>query len=359
MNKETPLVSIIIPVYNVADYIRPCLDSALAQTYKNLQIITVDDGSPDECGNICEEYAKRDSRIEVVHKENGGLSSARNAGLLAAKGEYIYFFDSDDLIENNLIERCLETMIMTESDVVVFNYDRVPNGGKSPEFHKAREIVINSVEERKDFICNVLCKHKIGWESWGRFFNAKVIFDNGLLFEDNKKVFAEDFHFMLQVACVAKKVFVIEDILYHYTIRGDSIMGKVSYMPFDKFPYLFDSMGKFMDKISNLLSDGNSIMADIMLRQLDSTTSQLRYAEKSYVESALQENSIFFSEIIDLSKSGNDKYRSKTEAVLLDFYTAFFSHNKLKCFIMWNKYYYLTHFFPTISYYLGKIHIHI
>ena len=95
MSKE-PLISVIIPVYRVERFLSRCIDSVIGQTYKNLEIILVDDGSPDRCGDICDEYACKDQRIKVIHKENGGVSSARNAGLDIAKGAYVTFIDSDD-----------------------------------------------------------------------------------------------------------------------------------------------------------------------------------------------------------------------------------------------------------------------
>ena len=98
------MISIIVPVYNVENYLKPCLDSILASTYQDFELILVDDGSPDNCGKICDEYAIRDSRIRVIHKQNGGLSDARNAGLNVAAGEYIAFVDSDDLIHTRMLE---------------------------------------------------------------------------------------------------------------------------------------------------------------------------------------------------------------------------------------------------------------
>lgn len=99
-----PLISIIVPVYKVEQFIHECVDSIIDQTYNHLEIILVNDGSPDRCGEICEEYAKQDHRIVVIHKENGGLSSARNAGLDICKGEYIAFIDSDDVIHPQFVE---------------------------------------------------------------------------------------------------------------------------------------------------------------------------------------------------------------------------------------------------------------
>ncbi len=112
-----PLISIIIPVYNVEQYLHRCVDSVLNQTYKNLEIILVNDGSPDNCPFICDEYAKKDKRIIVVHKENGGLSSARNAGLEIVQGEYISFIDSDDWIHENYIEILYKNLHEKKADI--------------------------------------------------------------------------------------------------------------------------------------------------------------------------------------------------------------------------------------------------
>lgn len=104
MLNNNELVSVIIPIYDVENYLRQCVDSVIKQTYSNLEIILVDDGSPDRCPVICDKYAESDSRIKVIHKKNGGLSDARNAGLSIAQGEYVYFLDSDDYIELEAIE---------------------------------------------------------------------------------------------------------------------------------------------------------------------------------------------------------------------------------------------------------------
>ncbi len=113
------LVSVIIPIYKVEPYIRECLDSVINQTYRNLEIILVDDGSPDGCPKICDEYAENDSRIKVVHKENGGLSDARNKGLDVASGEYITFVDSDDVVHKAYVEFLYDNLKKTNSDVSV------------------------------------------------------------------------------------------------------------------------------------------------------------------------------------------------------------------------------------------------
>ena len=116
------LVSIIVPIYNVEKYIKECIDSIINQTYKNLEIILVDDGSPDCCPKICDEYSKKDKRIKVIHKENGGLSSARNAGLDVAKGEYVSFIDSDDVVDEKFIETLYNLCIENNCDISECNF---------------------------------------------------------------------------------------------------------------------------------------------------------------------------------------------------------------------------------------------
>ena len=113
-----PLISVIVPVYKVEEYLARCVDSILGQTYRNLEILLVDDGSPDRCGVMCDEYASRDSRIRVIHKENGGLSSARNAAIDAARGEYIGFVDSDDWIEPETYEALLDMALAEKVKLV-------------------------------------------------------------------------------------------------------------------------------------------------------------------------------------------------------------------------------------------------
>ena len=111
LEKSNPFISIVVPIYNVEKYLKKCVESILNQTYKNFELILVDDGSPDRCGEICEDLKKKDLRIRVIHKENGGLSSARNAGIDVAKGEYIGFVDSDDYIEPFMYEKLVNAVV--------------------------------------------------------------------------------------------------------------------------------------------------------------------------------------------------------------------------------------------------------
>lgn len=120
-----PIVSVIVPVYKVERYIHKCVDSILNQSFTDFEVILVDDGSPDNCGKICDEYAEKDERIKVIHKENGGLSDARNVGLDVARGKYISFVDSDDWIHKDLLKDNVNRMISENADVIIFNYIEV------------------------------------------------------------------------------------------------------------------------------------------------------------------------------------------------------------------------------------------
>jgi glycosyltransferase involved in cell wall biosynthesis len=115
--EQTPLVSVIVPIYNVEPYLRRCVDSICQQTYENLQIILVDDGSPDSCGTICDEYTITDSRVMVIHQKNEGLSGARNNGLLFAKGEYVAFVDSDDWLHPELYATLMHMIVQHDLDM--------------------------------------------------------------------------------------------------------------------------------------------------------------------------------------------------------------------------------------------------
>lgn len=220
-----PKVSVIVPIYKVEPFLRCCVDSVLSQTFSDFELILVDDGSPDNCGIICDEYAARDSRIRVVHKQNGGLSDARNAGLNVAVGQYIYFLDGDDFIEPELLQTVVETMD-TGLDLMIFRYYRFFEG-ETPQavpFEKYGLVQLTEKAERMDFILKDLLTYKFGWEAWNRVFRRDIIQNYGLRFADNRKIFAEDLYFSLCYCAHVKNLLVMDKCLYNYRIHGDSIM---------------------------------------------------------------------------------------------------------------------------------------
>lgn len=211
------LVSVIVPVYNVEKYLDKCIQSIINQTYQKLEIILVDDGSPDRCGIMCEQYAELDGRIRVIHKKNGGLSDARNVGVERASGKYLLFVDSDDFIDCELVEKTVESAEAYQSDIVLFDYKRLEPDG-SIEF-----CCINNLPENKGFQLReypkVLFKSISAWNKLflKQFFvNSNIQFPVGYCYED----LGSSPRYLL----AADKISYVKETFYNYVIREGSIM---------------------------------------------------------------------------------------------------------------------------------------
>lgn len=182
---EKDLISIIIPVYKVEKYLKNCVESVIAQTYQNIEIILVDDGSPDKCPAICDEYAKRDSRIKVIHKQNGGLSDARNVGIEHAKGKYITFIDSDDNVSNDYIEYLYELLMKHNTKMSIATHTVVSNK-KRINFGNGYTEKVLTTEECLD---RMLCEQGFSVSAWAKLYSKELFnelrFPKGKLNEDN------------------------------------------------------------------------------------------------------------------------------------------------------------------------------
>lgn len=217
---KNDLISIIIPVYKVEKYLEKCIESVLKQTYTNLQIILVDDGSPDNCGKICDEYAKKDSRIEVIHKVNGGLSDARNVGISKAKGRYIGFVDSDDYIKEDMYEILLNLIKEYDADVSICNLYDVIDG---KEYIRNKE---NGIQEysRLDILKEVLLDKNIQSYAWNKLYK-KELFDE-IKYPIGKKY--EDIGTTFYVFEKCNKIVVTSEPEYYYLKRSDSLVNNVT-----------------------------------------------------------------------------------------------------------------------------------
>ena len=208
-------ISLIVPVYKVEPYLCQCIDSLLAQTYTNLEIIIVDDGSPDRCPEICDSYAKKDARIKVIHKENGGLSDARNAGLDIATGAYIGFVDSDDWIEPAMYELLMQQMLQTGADISMcghFNYV----DGKYNEAGSDGSITVFNRDEAMD---QLYMDQTIKSYAWDKLYRRKLL--EGIRFPKGRCY--EDIYIMHDVFARAEKVCYLNKCLYYYRRRAGSI----------------------------------------------------------------------------------------------------------------------------------------
>ena len=214
MKNET--ISVIVPVYKVEPYLRECVDSIINQTYQNLEIILVDDGSPDNCGAICDEYAAKDSRVRVIHKENGGVSSARNAGIEAATGSYIGFVDSDDWIEPDMYENLLESLQRENAEIAapITFYDP-----------STRQSVLSG-EQLLRSIFRVITKQSKWFDSYGFWANLyPVTLVKETPFDPDMAI-GEDFCFLINIYKSISRCAVCDKTMYHIRYHEDSAYGR-------------------------------------------------------------------------------------------------------------------------------------
>ena len=212
------MVSVIVPVYKVEDYIRECIDSILAQTYPDFELILVDDGSPDNCGRICDDYAKGDNRIKVVHKVNGGLTSARNAGLDVAKGEWIMHVDGDDWIDPDMIESLIEAAQATGADLVFGDFTKY---GPYAGYYKLPTWSSDKRESISNYIAYMMTT------IWGSISKRSIYADHSLKSPEGIS-YCEDFHLIVRLCHFAKKVVNVHRSFYHYRYRPTSIMSNMN-----------------------------------------------------------------------------------------------------------------------------------
>lgn len=215
-----PLISVIVPIYGVEAYLHQCVDSLLTQTHKNLEIILVDDGSPDGCGAICDEYAAKDSRVRVIHKKNGGLSDARNAGIDVAQGEYIGFVDSDDWVMPDMYEYLLQGILGYQTDISYCGYVNVRTAWIDYRNEETDKVYTTETA------LNELFFDRLGNFAWNKLYKAElwqdVRFPVGKNFEDIRTTY--------KLFERASRIAILKEPKYYYRIREDSIMHDVSFI---------------------------------------------------------------------------------------------------------------------------------
>lgn len=225
---SSPLISVIIPIYKVEQYLKRCVDSVLNQTYTKLEIILVDDGSPDSCPKICDDYATLDSRVEVVHKKNGGLSSARNAGLDICKGEYIAFVDSDDFVSNYFIEFLYKAVLENHVNVSVAEYRSFNENEELIDENKPDDYVAKkqSLEEIMSRYSSIYAHDSmLTIVSWNKLYKADL-FDE-VRFPEGK--FYEDAATTYKILNRCDEIAFVNNPLYYYFLRRNSISGSETF----------------------------------------------------------------------------------------------------------------------------------
>lgn len=218
-NGENPLISIVVPIYNVEKYLNQCINSIVKQLYDNLEIILVDDGSVDGCSEICDKWAQEDQRITVVHKANGGLSDARNAGIRAAHGSYIAFVDSDDWIEDSFVQNLYDEIQSAHSELAECSVKVVDESGVFLKYRKA--YAEQNPIERNSALKHLIEENGIYQTVWNKLYKMDLV--KTIPFETGK--YHEDEFWTYKVIGKTERISVVDVALYNYRQRTTSIMG--------------------------------------------------------------------------------------------------------------------------------------
>lgn len=250
-------ISIIVPIFNVELYIHQCIDSILNQTYKNLEIILVDDGSPDSCGRICDEYAQKDSRIKVIHKQNEGLGEARNTGLGEATGDYIYFIDSDDWIELNMLATLVHELEQEQADFVMCGFKKCAEGRQPVIDHhteqkqtfRGKEIikqlflpmVAQKSEVKEDYTINMCV--------WTNLYKRDIIEKYCIRFLSERTYLSEDICFNLEYLLHTHCAVLLPDTLYCYRYNPNSLTSRYKGPEYEMLVRLYRKVCEIVDLI--------------------------------------------------------------------------------------------------------------
>ena len=223
-----PLISVIVPVYNVEPYLDRCMESLLGQTLWDIEIILVDDGSPDKCPQMCDGYGLRDGRVKVIHKENGGLGFARNSGLEAAAGEYVAFVDSDDYVARDMCAKLYSRALETGADIVYGGiYYREPDGIREAPADEAlwdgeeriRGLLLDFVATKPGRTRDTVMEVSV----WRALFRRSLLEDNGIRFVSEREFISEDIIFDIDVLQKCRRVASLPDPVYYYCLNPGSL----------------------------------------------------------------------------------------------------------------------------------------
>lgn len=212
-------ISVIVPVYNVENYLTRCVDSILSQTYKNIEILLIDDGSTDASGDICNKYCREDSRVSVVHQRNGGLASARNAGIDISTGEYLTFIDSDDYVSSYYIENLVNAIKKFNADLSISMFINVVDGDEYKALEGSNDLLNAQIEDSHMCLEDMLYQRGIETSAPGKLYRKELIKD--LRFPSGKLY--EDIMFTTKMILRSHKIVRIENVDYFYYQRNNSI----------------------------------------------------------------------------------------------------------------------------------------
>lgn len=277
---EQNLISVIMPVYKTEEsHLRKAIESVINQSYRKLEIVLVDDGSPDQCGAICDAYAGTDNRIRVIHKKNGGVSSARNCGLETVTGDYIFFVDSDDTLKGNAIEVLFAIVQKTNADIVICSCKHVKEKNDDNAIYDGAYQCLETVESAeaiKNLSYNIHVFDELEPTAvWGKLYKKSAV--QNLRFNEKMNV-GEDFVFNYFAICKAKVVTYCNLKLYNYNFVETSLMNNKIYSP--KLMRSFEELVKFAESQKN-----SEYFDEVIVRSVNvAFTIYLKTPEKQSIE---------------------------------------------------------------------------
>lgn len=238
-------VSIIVPVYNVERYLRSCVESLLAQTLREIEIVLIDDGSTDSCGAICDEYAENDARVKVIHKENSGVSSARNTGIEVATGAYIGFVDSDDRVLPHMFERMYAQAVKTHADAVRCNAEILSQDDTKVLYKAEDEYIDLAGFDFSRYFTEYVSTKRLGYSVWTMLYDKTLIDTYHIRFFTDISI-AEDAAFNLCFLCVAKSIQTIKEPFYRYYCRPASLTTRCRSDYFESYARMLTGFEHFL-----------------------------------------------------------------------------------------------------------------
>lgn len=251
------VISVVLPIYNVERYLNRCVKSVINQSYKNLEIILVDDGSPDNCSALCEKWAQKDNRIKVIHKKNAGLGYARNTGIENATGEYICFFDSDDYIALDAIEKAYTLAIKDNSDIVVFGFCNVKSNGETGKtvIPKTEKVIYEGTEVQEVFLADLIGPDvkngrftNLWMSAWAGMYSLDMIKKASWGFVSERDVISEDIYSLLDLYKNVERVSVLSEALYFYCENTDSLTHTYKIDRYSKIKDFYNACCQIIEK---------------------------------------------------------------------------------------------------------------
>ncbi len=309
MKRCNPKVSVVVPVYNVEKYVAECLESILAQTLSDIEVIVLNDGSTDNSENIIKKYADQDSRIKLYRHENHGLGPTRNWGITLASGEYLAFVDSDDTIAPDMLKNLYSKAVADGADIVegevMLMYDDPVKNRIRTRLSLVRPVQITN-ENKGEIYASYYFPRIISHNAWDKLYNIKFITDNHIWFGDNKKIFAEDNWFQLQAFLALPKISFVDKVVYYYRQREDSIMHKPQKDLLRRHSRMISDYTELLNMHGNQLADRqlkSLVAADVLimeaLNQINCGGSKESYLQ---VLSGMNDNVLMKQCIMDITR---------------------------------------------------------